>query len=315
MHTIQCPGAAAMSAAGQMLEISSEPCAACRAAANPHASAGVVAALADIAATPAAPCHHEDYTENQDGDRTCTACGLSVEAEPEPAPEEEPSPYAQQVANERAQKRALSEAAARAIAAALTHVTGQAWIGHTPEDTYCPRALVTRTGDGLTVSVDYNANPSPHWRASLDYVTASDGAQLSIRGNRKRDEETGANIGATKDPGQIARDIARRLLPVAAEIIPRALATHAAELARDAWLASTVEAFTAAVPGLEETDRNRNESTRHLRRYGNPWLAIEIHGYDQTIKIEAHSLPPAHALAMLANFPTTKHEETTEEEG
>ena len=30
-------------------------------------------------------CPHNDFDENQDGDMRCTACGLEVEGQPEPA--------------------------------------------------------------------------------------------------------------------------------------------------------------------------------------------------------------------------------------
>ena len=323
MHTIHCPDAEARAARGEQLMIYPEPCDECKAAAAPFIvpTCGIAntdpedmdpeAFAAWLECIPEE--HRDEWRQKRDARQGATT---PTEPEPEPAPEDTRDAWEIRRDAERAARNELSAALAKSTAAALTYATGEAWTG-TAEDRegWRAEATVTRTRDGLAVSLAHSEREK-RYRASLDAFTADDGERLSFHNYRQRGEDIGCNIGQQKDPLQIARDIVRRLLPTAGQIMPRANEQHRQDVERAAWLEETTARFLAAGYGLEKHHDN-DRTSRTLSHYETPRLRVELRSYDRTTKIEALELTPEQALAMLATLPKpspkTEEPETDEE--
>ena len=229
--------------------------------------------------------------------------------------------YSDRIDRERRERMEASTAAARDVSAALTAATGERWTGSTDEEHHTTHYTLTRERDGLTLSVSLSSHRRPHaWHVYPGHIPAPDGSRHWLGNHRRRDEDTGANIGTAKSPQQIARDIARRVLPLADELARRALDAHAETLARNNWLEETAARFIAAtrdrVP-LESRHHDPTSTRRELRHWGKPYITVTLDAYDHEAKIEVDDITPDVALALLAQLPPAPaaKDDETEAEG
>ena len=230
--------------------------------------------------------------------------------------------YSDRIDRERRERQEASATAARDVSAALTAATGERWTGSTDPENHTTCYTLTRSRDGLTVSVSLSSHRRPQaWHVYPGHIPAPDGSRLWLSNHRQRDEDTSANVGAAKSPQQIARDIARRVLPIAEELARRALEADATAKARAAWLEETTARFIAAtrdrVP-LESRHHDPTSTRRELRHWGKPYITVTLDAYDHEAKIEVDDITPDVALALLAQLPpapAAKDEDETEAEG
>lgn len=215
--------------------------------------------------------------------------------------------YEERRDRERRERRETSETAAARVAAALTAATGETWSGTTATECYCPHFTLTRERDGLNVEASLSTHKRPAaWHVYAGTLQTKDGERLSLHDHRRRDEDNGANIGQTKTPEQIARDIVRRILPLAEELAARALEARRLAQERRAWLdATAAQVIAAARDRIQlEPPRHENDGTRReLRHWGKPHVVVTLDAYDREVKLEADDLSPAILLAMLAQLP------------
>jgi len=194
------------------------------------------------------------------------------------------------------------------VAAALAAVTGERWSGLPDTDCYSPHFRLIRDRDGLTLSAQLNAHKRPAcWNVSPASVTTEDAKRLWLHDHRRHDEDTSANIGQAKSPAQIAKDITRRVLPLAEELARRAYESEAVMRDRKAWLNATgTQLHNATAPRLELKaygQPERGSIKQEYRAWGTPYVAVTLDAYDRRVDVELHDLAPEVAFQLLAQLP------------
>lgn len=226
-----------------------------------------------------------------------------------PAPQET---YEARRARERAEKCAMAETSARDIAAAMTAHTGEPWHGTPEPDCYEPRFELIRDRDGLrfTLSATNYQRPAAWevYAASVDLPNtdpapdASPTRREQLHNHRRREEHLSVKIGRTKPPAQVARDIARRLLPLAEELTARAEVSRLEAIDRTAWLEAAATRLCAACPVPLERVIGAHDHERILRHYGEPRITVKLQPFGQSIQIEVADMPLTTAAAALATL-------------
>ena len=225
--------------------------------------------------------------------------------------------YDQRNERERRERTEISQTAAAAVSAALTTATGDRWTGTPSPESYCPHYSLTRQLDGLTVEASLSRHKRPAaWHVYASALQITTGEKLSLHDHRRRDEDGGANIGAAKSAEQIARDIVRRILPLAEELATRAVEARRLQIERQTWLDETTARVIDATRDrlkLEAPNRQQDGTRRELRHWGKPHVVVTLDAYDCEVKVEADDLSPDTALAMLAQLPAVPVAVTEEE--
>jgi len=140
---------------------------------------------------------------------------------------------------------------------------------------------IVRENDGLTLAID-SAN-GDRWRISDDYRVASDVSEHGLP------ERTSIYVARGKDPATIARDIGRRLLPLAE-------ARYAALRVREAEARKHADAGTAALAALVAAGCNDARLGRaYLPHYNGP---VRVNG--DSVTFERLTLPSALAARVVA---------------
>ena len=225
--------------------------------------------------------------------------------------------YDQRLDREKRERKETTETAARAIAAAMTTATGEEWNGIPDPEFYGVRFTLKRYRDGVTVEVSLSTHKRPAaWHTCAGSVTTPDGVRHWLNNHKHRDEETSANLGQAKPAAQVARDIVRRVLPITEELAKRALASHALELERKAWLEQTAAQIMDATRerlSLRPSHHDEKSTRRELRHWSKPYVTVTLDAYDHEVKVEVDDIPPETALAMLAQLPAVAPEPEEQE--
>ena len=222
-----------------------------------------------------------------------------------------PETTQQRVDRERAERLALAEKTATELGAALTDLTRETWTGTPDPDCYAARVRVLRNRDGLQLIVAaFSENRQGRWSVHAASVRlpnhgAKEG-ELAVKAEnlaahaRHGTPERNLTIylSRAKPAAQIARDIARRLLPLADMLAERATSANRELKARLDWLDTTERELRAQLPypltaGATQRDGNRELHTDSYR------VQVQLHAYDRSVKIQADGLTPATAAAVL----------------
>lgn len=219
--------------------------------------------------------------------------------------------FQERVDRERRERTEVSKTAAAEVAAALTAETSERWTGsHDPEN-YTPHFKLARCKDGLTVSAGLSTHRRPPtWHVYPASVTAPDASRLWLNDHRKSGEDTSANIGQGKTPVQIARDIVRRILPIAEDLAHRAIEARQVDLERKAWLDKTTAELCAKshVP-LRLSHHDEMSTRRELRHWGKPYVTLTLDACDQLINVAVEDIASEVALRLLGELPQAITEE------
>lgn len=192
-------------------------------------------------------------------------------------------------------------AALHPLARYLTRATGEDWTAKTDDerDYHNITATFARTRDGLEVSI--RVLTPTHYEAHAWNVTAPDGTRLNIHDGRRRDEAPpSAKIARTKPQEQIARDIARRIIPLADTYAVRTLEYHAVRNAADVITEAAIKTLTDAAP-LEwwKDDHNKKPGGyRNMTAHACHYLKAEI-APDGDVKLSIDNLPPEIAAEII----------------
>lgn len=209
--------------------------------------------------------------------------------------------YEDRIAREKATRRAMMATARADLAAAMTTLQKEEWTGQPPPEDTDHFFRLVRTRDGLAFHVTAPTYPATAaWSISADRVTVANSPEIvtaSLTQHRTRDEHTHIGVSRTKPAAQIARDISRRLLPLAETLAGRACEAHALELDNANWRTAVTYRLTHACPVPLEPAGDDNE---HLRHWGDPHIHVELRTYSRKAKVEIDDLDIDTAEAILA---------------
>ena len=184
---------------------------------------------------------------------------------------------------------------APAVARELSTLTGETWTTDTPEEPQHFRHL--RRGDGAEVSLSLRDYPQPAKFSAYGNFPNSDCAPRS-------EDRVTVHLASTKAPAQIAKDIARRLLPTYLPQYAEAVQSHQRTLAAVARGQAAAEALARALGEPVPQERNWSREWT-LFRYETDGMSLRAHispDYSQNgrhIKLELSNLTLAEAKAVV----------------
>jgi hypothetical protein len=222
--------------------------------------------------------------------------------------------FQERVDRERAERAALSTKTAADVARAMNAVTGDRWSGIPDTESYEVHFQLLRLKDNISLCLGLSTYPRPgHWHAYPGSITTEDGVRLWLSEHERREDTLSANISKDKSPVQVARDLCRRILPIAEELARRALEARRLQHERDTWLDTTITRMVDALaPRLTFTTRQSDKGSlrRELCHYGKPHAVITLNACDHTADVKIEELTPDTALAMLSQIPpAAQHKE------
>ena len=209
--------------------------------------------------------------------------------------------YEERITREKTARRTMMATARTEIAAAMTGLHKEEWTGQPPPEDADHFFRLVRARDGLAFHVTAPTYPATAaWSISADRVTVATSPETvtaSLSQHRTREENTHIGISRQKPAAQVARDISRRLLPLAETLAGRACEAHAKEVDDANWRTAVTYRLTHACPlPLEPAGTDGN----HLRHWGEPHIHVELHTYGRKVQVSVDDLDIDTADAILA---------------
>ena len=195
--------------------------------------------------------------------------------------------YEDRLAREKTTRRAMMDAARTEIAAAMAKLHKEEWTGLPPSEETDRFFRIQRTRDGLTLCLTAPTYPpTESWSIYADRITVATSPEtitVSLSQHSTREEKTRISVSRTKPAAQIARDITRRLLPLAETLAGRACEARAKEIENANWRAVVIHRLTHACPlPLEPVGTGED----NLRHWGETHIHIELRTYGRKAKVE-----------------------------
>ena len=195
--------------------------------------------------------------------------------------------YEERIAREKATCRAMLGTARAELAAAMTQLHKEEWTSLPPPEETDRFFRIQRTRDGLTLCLTAPTYPpTESWTIYADRITVATSPEtitVSLSQHSTREEKTRISVSRTKPAAQIARDITRRLLPLAETLAGRACEARAKEIDNANWRAVVIHRLTHACPlPLEPVGTSED----NLRHWGETHIHIELRTYGRKAKVE-----------------------------
>jgi hypothetical protein len=210
--------------------------------------------------------------------------------------------YEEQRAQERATAARIRNELAPAIMAALTRLTGDAWNTPPPEpeneiDQTRASFDAIRAHDGLSI---YFYHDTYARRLSVHASEIHGLKDSQLHKHRTREETSEITVSPDREPGAIARDVIRRLLPDAEKAAARCREAIKEQAERDEWNDATTEAIKYAAPGFDFQDLPRAGTpyARHMYARNGHRADLETNAYNKTVTMKLEVSAPA-ALELL----------------
>ena len=198
-----------------------------------------------------------------------------------------------------------------ALAVALTRTTGDQYrpAATDADDTRSGRFVLDRAHDGLRITGAFDVYGFKNrLRLSTWTVQSTDGTKrLNVHDGRRHGEPSEDITAAdTKTPAQVAKDAARRMLPLANKYAAQVRADHDAETTRAAKQTNEAQMLRDAAPWpLADHWENKDARNRRTKYYttGNPLrvdLTVTHDGTAAAVDLDLHSMTPEQTLRVFA---------------
>ncbi len=209
--------------------------------------------------------------------------------------------YEDRLASEKTTRRAMMDAARIEIAAAMTQLHKEEWASLPPLEDTDRFFRIERARDGLTICITAPTYPQTEsWSVYADSITIATSPEIltaKLSQHSTREEHTRIGVSRTKPAAQIARDITRRLLPLAETLAERARQRHAKEIDDANWRADATRRLTQFCPLPLEPAGTGEE---HLRHWGDTHIHVTLHTYGRKVQVDIDGIDIAAAETILA---------------